>query len=299
MGWLDNQVALVTGGGSGLGRAIVERFVAEGASVGVLELNAEKAAAFASQWPDRVCAVVGDATSYADNERAVRATAEAFGRLDTFVGNAGLWDFGTSLEQLPPERISRAFDEVFGLNVKGYLLGAKAALPQLRATRGSIIFTVSNAGFWPGGGGPIYTASKHAVVGLVKQLAYELCPDVRVNGVAPGGMPTDLRGPHALDLQDKPFDSLPVDEMVERLSPLETPIRAEDYTGHYVLLASRTDARTTTGSVHNCDGGLGVAGRKAAETVRAKVIGAWSDGSDGRYARPTAKRLTEPPDEPE
>ncbi|ABM15188.1 MULTISPECIES: 3-(cis-5,6-dihydroxycyclohexa-1,3-dien-1-yl)propanoate dehydrogenase [Mycolicibacterium] len=273
MDWLDNQVVLVTGGGSGLGRSLVERFIDEGAQVGVLELNEEKAAAIAARWGDRVCSVVGDATSYADNERAVQATVAAFGKLDTLVGNAGLWDFGTPLEQLKPEQISPAFDEIFGLNVKGYLLGARAALAELRETRGSIIFTVSNAGFWPGGGGPLYTASKHAVVGLVKQLAYELCPEVRVNGVAPGGMPSDLRGPRALDLQETAFDSLPVDELVQRLSPLEAPIHAEDYTGHYVLLASRANGSTATGSVHNCDGGVGVAGRKLTEKVRAELFG--------------------------
>ena len=75
---------------------------------------------------------------------------------------------------------------MFGVNVKGYLLGAKAAYRELAKTRGSIIFTVSNAGFYPCGGGPLYTASKHAVVGLIRQLAYELAPSVRVNAVAPG-----------------------------------------------------------------------------------------------------------------
>ena len=104
----------------------------------------------------------------------------------------------TDTVALPPDAIDAAFDEVFHLNVKGYLLGAKAATDELRKTKGSVIFTVSNAGFWPGGGGPLYVASKHAVMGLVKQLAYELAPDIRVNGVAPGGMSTDLRGPRAL-----------------------------------------------------------------------------------------------------
>ena len=176
------------------------------------------------------------------------------------------------MEALPVEHISAAFDEIFGLNVKGYLLGAKAALPALRESRGGMIFTVSNAGFWPGGGGPLYTATKHAVMGLVKQLAYELCPEVRVNGVAPGGMPTDLRGLRALGLQDMSFDSMPVDKMIERLSPLEIQIRAEDYTGHYVLLASRVNSRTVTGSVHNCDGGLGVTGRRTTEALRTEIF---------------------------
>jgi NAD(P)-dependent dehydrogenase (short-subunit alcohol dehydrogenase family) len=262
VGWLDGQVALVTGGGSGLGRALVERFVAEGARVGVLELNPTKAKALAGELGNVVAVTEGSATSWEDNTRAVADTLSAFGRLDTFVGNAGLWDFGTSLQALPAEALARAFSQLFELNVLGYLLGAKAAIEPLRESRGSIIFTVSNAGFYPGGGGPLYTASKHAVMGLVKQLAYELAPEIRVNGVAPGGMPTDLRGPTALGLADTSFGSMPVDLLVSRLGPLEKPISAADYAGTYVLLASR-DGASTTGSVHNCDGGLGVKGRKA------------------------------------
>lgn len=200
MGWLDGSVSLVTGAGSGLGHAIVDRFLDEGARVGVLEINPHKAAALEAQFGRRVAVTVGDATRYIDNERAVAATIAAFGQLDSFVGNAGLWDYSTSLEDLPADAIDGAFDEIFHLNVKGYLLGAKAAIPALRQNNGSIIFTVSNAGFWPGGGGPLYVASKHAVMGLVKQLAYELAPEIRVNGVAPGGMPTDLRGPRALGM---------------------------------------------------------------------------------------------------
>ncbi|MFC5994348.1 3-(cis-5,6-dihydroxycyclohexa-1,3-dien-1-yl)propanoate dehydrogenase [Pseudonocardia hispaniensis] len=271
MGWLDGEVALLTGGGSGLGRCIVDRFLAEGARVAVLEIDPAKATALAAHVDERVVVIEGDATSLADNERAVAATLAEFGRLDTFIGNAGLWDFNTPLEALPGETLPAAFDQIFGLNVKGYLLGARAALPALRESKGSMIFTVSNAGFWPGGGGPLYTASKHAVVGLIKQLAYELCPDVRVNGVAPGAMPTDLRGPRALGLQDTSFGAMPVEEMTERFSPLEIRIMPSDYTGHYVLLASRSNARTATGSVHNCDGGVGVSGRRAMEAAMASL----------------------------
>lgn len=270
MGWLDNTVALVTGGGSGLGRAIVARYLEEGAQVGVLEINPAKVAALRADFGDEVVVIEGDATSFADNERAVSETLEAFGRLDVFVGNAGLWDYGISLERMPADAIDAAFGEVFRLNVMGYLLGAKAALPALRDSRGSMILTVSNAGFYPSGGGPLYVASKHAVVGLIKQLAYELAPDVRVNGVAPGGMSTDLRGPRAFGMADRSFSTLPVDEIVAQFSPLERAIAPEDYTGHYVLLASRANSLTVTGSVHNCDGGIGVRGRRDQERNRRK-----------------------------
>ncbi len=118
MGWLDGEVALVTGGGSGLGRAIVERFVAEGARVGVLELSEVKAEALRNGLGDQVAVIVGDATSLADNQRAVADTVAAFGRLDVFVGNAGVWDYNTPRAGLPDHAIDAAFEEVFGLNVK-------------------------------------------------------------------------------------------------------------------------------------------------------------------------------------
>jgi NAD(P)-dependent dehydrogenase (short-subunit alcohol dehydrogenase family) len=267
MGWLDDTAVLVTGAGSGLGRAIVERFLTEGARVAVLEINAAKADQLRDDFGDRVTITIGDATNLADNQRAVADVVAEFGRLDVFIGNAGVWDFNTALATLPADAIDAAFDEVFHLNVKGYLLGAKAAVNELRETKGSMIFTVSNAGFWPGGGGPLYVSSKHAVMGLVKQLAYELAPDVRVNGVAPGGMATDLRGPRALGLAEMSWGALPVDRIIERFSPLERPIQAEDYTGHYVLLASRQNSLTVTGSVHNCDGGIGVRGRRDLEAA--------------------------------
>jgi len=271
MGWLDGQVALVTGGGSGLGRAIVERFIEEGAKVGVLEINPEKQQALAADFGDSVVAVQGDVTSMDDNERAVAETVAAFGKLDTFVGNAALWDFGTSIEAMPAEALSGAFDQVFGVNVKGYMMGAKASAAALRASRGSIIFTVSNAGFYPGGGGPLYTSSKHAVMGLVKQLAYELAPDVRVNGVAPGGMATDLRGPAALGLSDTAFGDVLSEDILKQFSPLEIIPKPEDYVGHYVLLASGENSRTATGSVHNCDGGIGVRGRRESEAMMSEL----------------------------
>ncbi len=197
MGWLEGKVALVTGGASGLGRAIVERFGEEGARVVILDRSRECSEELAARLGPNVAATIGDVTVLADNRRAVAEAVKHFGRLDIFVGNAGIWDFNMSLVDLPDDRIGEGFDELFSINVKGYLLGAKAAYQELAKTHGCIIYTVSNAGFYPCGGGPLYTASKHAVVGLIRQLAYELAPRIRVNGVAPGAIPTDLRGPHS------------------------------------------------------------------------------------------------------
>ena len=92
MGWLDGQVALVTGGGSGIGRAVVARFIAEGARVGVLDRVPGRAEELKSEFGGAVVAVTGDVAQLADNKRAVAETVAAFGRLDVFVGNAGVFD---------------------------------------------------------------------------------------------------------------------------------------------------------------------------------------------------------------
>lgn len=269
-GRLAGRTAVVTGGGSGIGRAVVDRFVREGASVAVLELSEERIAALRADHPDTVVAVRGDATRLADNRAVVGAALDSFGSLDCFVANTGFWDFGLSLEDLPDDdRFDAAFDQVFALNVKAFLAGAKAAVPALRASRGSLIMTGSNASIHPGGGGPLYTSSKHAVVGLVRQVAYELAPEVRVNAVAPGGMLTSLTGPPALAAGNPTsITDLPMDDLISMVSPLAFLPSPEDYTGWYVALASVDDARTITGSVIECDGGEAVRGRAFSECAR-------------------------------
>jgi NAD(P)-dependent dehydrogenase (short-subunit alcohol dehydrogenase family) len=176
MGILDGQVALVTGGGSGIGRAVLARFIEEGARVGVLERVATRAAELCSEFGDRLVSVPGDVAQLPDNKRAVAETVRAFGRLDVFVGNAGVFDVYASVADMPEEQLERAYDELFGVNVKGVLYGARAALPELKKTSGSMVFTASVAGLNSGGGGTLYTASKHAVVGLIRELAVELAP---------------------------------------------------------------------------------------------------------------------------
>ncbi|MCA8292285.1 3-(cis-5,6-dihydroxycyclohexa-1,3-dien-1-yl)propanoate dehydrogenase [Burkholderia sp. AU30198] len=260
MSWLDGEVALITGGGSGLGLALVERFLAEGARVGVLERSAEKVAALRARFGADIEVVCGDVRVYDDNRRAVDATVERFGKLDTFVGNAALWDHGAGLLGLSPERLDAGFDELFAVNVKGYLLGAKAAADALVASQGSMIFTLSNAAFYPGGGGPLYTASKHAAVGLIRELAYELAPHVRVNGVGPCGMASDLRGPDALGQSQQRIMDTRTPEAIASILPLQFFPAPADFTGPFVLLASRANNRTLSGVMIQADAGLGIRG---------------------------------------
>lgn len=254
MAQLEGQVALVTGGGSGLGRAIVERFRFEGARVAILERSLQHG----DELPADVVATVGDVRSAEDNERAVRATVEQFGRLDVFVGNAGIYDNRRAFDEYAYSELPAAFDELFGINVKGYLLGALAALPALRATRGSMIFTSSVSGSAAGFGGTLYIAAKHAINGITRQLAYELAPDVRVNAVAPGYVPTNLRGLTTLG-QGLSKNPESVKTAGERL-PLHVAPEAADYTDLYVMLAAPAARRTLTGTILTADGGISLQG---------------------------------------
>lgn len=261
MGWLEGQVALITGAGSGLGRALVDRFVSEGARVVAVDKDEGRTAAVEAAHDGTVAGVAGDVTSSGDNQHAVAVALDRFGHLDTYVGNAGLFDYGATLVATPTEQLESGFDELFAINVKGCLLGVKAAVDALMQSRGSVILTASMASWHAGVGGPIYTASKHAVLGLVRQLAYELAPQVRVNGVAPGFMSTDIRGPRALGQADTTPSSIPqLEEFAKSVVPLGFLPEPADYTGHYVQLASGANAAATTGTVVECDAGLGVRG---------------------------------------
>jgi NAD(P)-dependent dehydrogenase (short-subunit alcohol dehydrogenase family) len=261
MGWLEGEVALVTGAGSGLGRAIVDRFVAEGAHVVAVDRAADRVEEVAAEHGTAVLGVVGDVTRYDDNARAVGTAVDAFGRLDSFVANAGMFDYGAGVLDTPADALERAFDELFAVNVKAYLLGVAAAASSLTASRGCVLMTASMSSTHAGVGGVVYTASKHAVVGLVRQLAYELAPAVRVNGVAPGFMSTDIRGPRALGQGERTPASLPgLEQLAQAVAPLGFLPSPRDYTGHYVQLASRQNAAATTGVVVACDGGLDVRG---------------------------------------
>jgi NAD(P)-dependent dehydrogenase (short-subunit alcohol dehydrogenase family) len=260
MGRLDGEVVVITGGASGLGRSVVERFVEEGARLVVLDRSVDRLAALAKVHPGVVETVTGDVRILGDSQRVVDAALARFGRLDCAIGNAGIWDYSVSLDAMAPDRIDAAFDEIFHIDVKGYLHLAKASLPALVRSSGALIFTVSNAGFDPGGGGPLYTAAKHAVVGLIRQLAHELAPAVRVNGVAPGPIETDLRGAGTLGQAERSIGSLNLSAVAGPNVPIGRVPAPEDYAGAYVFLASRRDNVAATGGVVSLDAGIAVRG---------------------------------------
>jgi NAD(P)-dependent dehydrogenase (short-subunit alcohol dehydrogenase family) len=258
-GWLEGRRALVVGAGSGIGRAVVDTFLAEGARVAVLERDPGKSEALAEALPD-VPVTVGDATGREPNDRAVGAAVAAFGGLDVLVSCVGIFDYYRGIGDLDADVLDTAFDEVFRANVRSVLHSVKAALPELRRSgEGSVVLTESTSSYYAGRGGVLYVASKFAVRGLVTALAHDLAPGVRVNGVAPGGtLNTDLRGPRSLGMDGRSLGATPgrAEETAARV-PLRVALSGEDHAWSYVFLASRRSRGITGTSVHP-DGGMSV-----------------------------------------
>src|SRR5215470_19304460 len=235
MGWLDGKHALVVGAGSGIGLAVLDAFTAEGALVAAMERDRGKCERLAAERGD-VVVWRGDATVLEDARAAVGACVAGLGGIDVLVNCVGIFDFYQGLADVPEDRFDEAFDEVFRVNVKSQLVCVKAALAELRRSRGSVVLTVSTSGFYPGRGGVLYVASKFAVRGCVIELAHELAPEVRVNGVAPGGtLGTELTGPASLGLDGRLLDAAPGREQDLRArTPLGVALRGADHAGSYV-----------------------------------------------------------------
>jgi NAD(P)-dependent dehydrogenase (short-subunit alcohol dehydrogenase family) len=259
---LEGQTVLLTGGGSGLGRAIVERFAEEGANVAFLERNPDKVEAVSAEVP-RALGIAGDIRLPEDSERAVTQVLERFGGIDCLIGTAAITDYSPSFSGYDRARLAPAFDEVLHTNVLGHILVATAARDALVRSRGSIILTLSTSGIYPGGQGAMYSVSKSALTMVVKQLAYELAPAVRVNGVVPGVIAdSDIRGPEALGQQaDTPTSRFPgLQEAARHMNPLRICPPGSAYAGLYVTLASRRDGMVGTGAIVNWDSGIGLIG---------------------------------------
>lgn len=251
----SGPVAVVTGGVTGIGRAVVEDLAAHGYRVVVLDRRPDEFTGSAE-----VLLVPGDVRSAADNQRAVDAAVEAYGRLDLFVGNAGVHDGGVRLSALPGEELAELARRVFEVDVLGYLLGARAAVRALTESRGSMVFTLSDASYvvTGNGAGVVYTAAKHAALGVVRHLAAELAPAVRVNGVAPGGVLTDLRAVGADDVGRPVFDRpAELSAHIRAHNPLGVLLTPAQLAPLYRFLASDA-AAGMTGEVLRPDGGLGV-----------------------------------------
>ncbi|HVC66105.1 MAG TPA: SDR family NAD(P)-dependent oxidoreductase [Acidimicrobiales bacterium] len=255
---LDGSVAAVVGGATGIGRGVVDRFVEEGARVAVLDLDTSPLDDLASDRPAAVITVTGDASEPSATAALVDATVGAFGAIDTLVCCAGRFDFHAPIESLAPTELSAAFDEIFAVNVKSMVLAVRAAAGELRRQHGSVILTLSSSAFHPEGAGVLYGASKWAGRGLVAHLARELAPDVRVNGVAPGGtVRTSLSGLASLG-EVRTVEDVP--GRTQRLAAgnlLGQAAAPNDQAGPFVFLASPALSPFVNGAVVNSDGGRG------------------------------------------
>ena len=190
---LEGKTAVVTGGGRGIGKAVVERFVAEGARVAVWDLDgnlAREAAQAADPTGTKTLAVRVDVTEEAAVSAAAEATVSAFGGIDVLVNSAGV------LRHKPIEEMSlEDFEWVVRVNLTGTFLCCRAAVPHMKRRGGGKIVNVASLGGRTGrpGVGVNYAASKAGVIGLTQLLARELGPSrIYVNAIAPGPILTEL-----------------------------------------------------------------------------------------------------------
>ncbi len=185
---LDGKVALITGGASGIGEAAVRRLAAAGVSVAVVDRDEVRAQAVANDVNG--LALTADVTDPTTMTTVVEATEDHFGSLDIVLLNAGTTAGQSGVDDLDVA----AYRKIMGVNVDHVVFGVAAAVPALhRAGGGTIIATASLAGLVPMPGDPIYTLTKHAVVGYVRSVAPLLSGrDIRINALCPGFADTPL-----------------------------------------------------------------------------------------------------------
>jgi NAD(P)-dependent dehydrogenase (short-subunit alcohol dehydrogenase family) len=244
---LENHVALITGGGSGIGRATALRFAAEGAAVAVFDRHADAAEGVAAEIAaagGAGLAVAGDVTDLAALEEAVAAASDRLGPVSILVANAAV-----SEGDDPLATDEATWDRTVDIVLKGVFLSAKAVLPgMLAAGRGAIV-TVSSVNGQTGIGEEPYSAAKAGVINLTQNLATRYGPaGIRANCIAPGTIQTPIWQPRV----DRDPD---VFERIARWYPLGRVGQPEDIASAALFLAS-DEAAWITGAVLNVDGGL-------------------------------------------
>jgi NAD(P)-dependent dehydrogenase (short-subunit alcohol dehydrogenase family) len=240
-----DKVVIVTGGGSGIGRATALAFAREGAQVvvaDVVEADGREVVAAIQKSGGKSAFTCVDVSKVDSVNALVNSTIEKFGQLDVYFSNAGIFDSFTPGEQTTDELWAR----VIGVNLSGCFYGARAALPHLAKTKGNIVMTASIAASGAMAGGAAYTASKHGVAGLVHQLACESAAQgIRVNAVAPGAIRTNIG-------RDMPV--APSDDWVKTAAPMGRWGEPEEIAEPVLFLASDA-ASFITGTMLRVDGG--------------------------------------------
>jgi NAD(P)-dependent dehydrogenase (short-subunit alcohol dehydrogenase family) len=246
----SEKVVIVTGGGSGIGRAAALRFARQGDKVLVTGRRPGPIDATVAEH-ENITGLVADAASAEDATRTIAKAVDTWGRVDTLVNNAG----AGAILPLADTTADRIMD-IFAVNVFGPSLLASAALPHLRATRGTIVNVSSTFGHKPAAGLSHYAASKAALEHLTRCWALELAPlGVRVNAVAAG--PTEsgaLTGMMGLSLEQ----AAAIKEQERARIPLGRRGVPDDVAEWIVRLAGPT-SEWMTGQVVAIDGGLGLA----------------------------------------
>ncbi|HWF23426.1 MAG TPA: SDR family NAD(P)-dependent oxidoreductase [Acidimicrobiales bacterium] len=242
MGLLEGQRAVVTGGGSGIGRATCRRMAEEGAAVAVLDIDAASAEAVAAEIGGT--AHEADVTDPDGLQRAVDQAASAMGGITTLFNNAGVGSM-TALHEWAPEE----WDRLIRVNLTGVYLGFRAAIPHIRAAGGgAIVSTASISGTRPAAGEAPYAASKAGVAAITASAALEYGPSIRVNAISPGMIRTKLTEPL--------LEVLPHEEArYQRTTPMGRVGEPEDVADVVVFLCSDL-ARFVTGQNLVIDGGM-------------------------------------------
>jgi NAD(P)-dependent dehydrogenase (short-subunit alcohol dehydrogenase family) len=247
---LKDKIAIVTGAGSGIGRAIALAMVREGAHVALVGRRKDKVEAVAREavpGGGSVIAVSADVSKQAEIEHVLQETVKAFGRINVLVNNAGILHAGTA------EQITEAqWDETFNINVRGLWLLSRAVLPHLRkAGGGSIINVASVLGINGVRNRAAYSASKGAVVLLTKCMAIDHGHEnIRVNAICPSFVETDLTAA----VLSKAADPDAIRRERIGVHPLGRLGQPEDLAGLAVYLASEESA-WVTGATFPVDGG--------------------------------------------
>lgn len=241
---LENKVAIVTGGASGIGKATVEKFVSEGARVSIWDLNEEKGQSLVDNLaPAGLCEFRKvNVANLADVTANVASLVEAHGRIDILVNNAGI-----TRDALLLKMEEAQFDQVIDVNLKGVFNCAKAVgAVMVQQRSGVIINTSSVVAVYGNFGQTNYVAAKSGIIGMTKVWARELGrKGVRVNAVAPGFIATEM----VLTVPEKILDSL------REKTPLGRLGEPEDIANAYLFLAS-DEAAYINGALINVDGGL-------------------------------------------
>jgi NAD(P)-dependent dehydrogenase (short-subunit alcohol dehydrogenase family) len=245
---LNGQIGLVTGGGGGIGRAIVRRLAQGGMKVAVLDRDGAAAQIVAAEIDG--LAATADVTSAAEVEAAVAAILAHFGRIDLLVNNAGICWTGPALEM--PLDVLQAMLKV---NVEGVFITSRAVLPQMIARRAGALVNLAS---WAGKTGNAwfagYSATKFAVIGLTQALAREMAPHkIRVNAICPG-IVVDTQMRAELEAQQRQY-GLPGTAEREKLIPLGRVSVPDDVARVAAFLAS-AEAAYITGESINLSGGL-------------------------------------------